>query len=101
MDIFANKMWYSYQDTPYEFVEMNLGRVKEILDENKKGEVVAELKEYQDIPVVSTPDYANVVGQDDLTRFDQKNQKGKNKRRKNNSRKNRNKNNRPNPNNKS
>jgi len=101
MDIFANKMWYSYQDTPYEFVELNLDRVKEILDENKKGEVVAELKEYQDIPVVSTPDYANVVGQDDLTRFDQKNQKGKNKRRKNNNRKNRNKNNRPNPNNKS
>lgn len=101
MDIFANKMWYSYQDNPYEFVELSLDRVKEILAENKKGEVVAELKEYQNIPVVATPDYANVVGQDDLTRFDQKNQKGNNKKRKNNNRNKRNKNYRPKPNNKS
>ena len=76
---------------------MSLTRVKEILEENKKGEVVADLKDYQDMPVVSAPDYANVVGQDDLTRFDQKNKKGKNKKRRNSKRRNRN--NKPRPNN--
>ena len=83
MDIFANKMWYSYQDEPYEFIEMSLGRVQEIIDINKKGDKVDNLKDYSNIVVAATPDYANVVGQDDLTRFDHKNKQQK--RRKGNS----------------
>lgn len=86
MDIFANKMWYSYQDSPYEFVELSLDRAKEIMALNKNGEKAAELKDFSIEPaVVEAPDYANVVGQDDLTRFDRKNKrpnKRRNKRRK-------------------
>ncbi|KAA3649114.1 MAG: hypothetical protein DWP98_07350 [Bacteroidetes bacterium] len=82
MDIFGNKMWYSYRDEPYEFIELSLERVNEIIELNKKDEPVAELKDYKDIPVEVKPDYANVVGQDDLTRFDGQNKKGNKKRNK-------------------
>lgn len=87
MDIFANKMWYSYQDEPYEFVELSLDRVKEVIAVNKKGEKVEQLKDFESLSVEETPDYANVVGQDDLTRFDNKNKK-KPKRRRNTKRNN-------------
>src|SRR5690606_35836366 len=78
MDIFANKLWYSYQDNPYEFIEMSLKRVNEIIELNKKDEKVKELKDVT-IVVEITPDYANVVGQDSLTRFDNKGSKKSNK----------------------
>ncbi|MDA9312148.1 regulatory iron-sulfur-containing complex subunit RicT [Vicingaceae bacterium] len=70
MDIFANKMWYSYQDEPYEFIEMTLDRVKEVISINKKEEKVDSLKDFSTVLVEAKPDYENVVGQDDLTRFD-------------------------------
>lgn len=72
MDIFANKMWYSYQDQPFEFVELSIERVKEIIEENKKDNKVDQLKdkEYREVEVKK--EYENVVGQDDLTRFDNK-----------------------------
>lgn len=77
MDIFGNKMWYSYQDNPYEFIELSLERVNEILAMNKKGQEVDELKDFKtQVEVEVQPEYANVVGQDDLTRFDSQN-KGK------------------------
>ena len=82
MDIFGNKMWYSYRDDPYEFIELSLERVTEIIESNKKDEPVAELKDYKDIQIEVRPDYANVVGQDDLTRFDNKNKKNNNQRNK-------------------
>lgn len=81
MDIFANKLWYSYAETPYEFVEVSLDRVKEILSANKNGDKVEELKDKVSALPETSPDYANVVGQDDLTRFDKKN-RGPKKRRK-------------------
>lgn len=77
MDIFGNKMWYSYQDNPYEFIELSLERVNEILSMNKKGQEVDEIKDFKaQVKVEVQPEYANVVGQDDLTRFDNQN-KGK------------------------
>jgi len=82
MDIFANLMWYSYQETPYEFIELTLDRVKEVIEINKTGEKAEELKEYAVAQIEARPDYANVVGQDDLTRFDNKHKK-RNKRRNN------------------
>ena len=70
MDIFANKMWYSYQDEPYEFIEMTVDRVKEVIALNKKDEKVDSLKDFSTVVVEVKQDYENVVGQDDLTRFD-------------------------------
>lgn len=83
MDIFANKMWYSYQDEPHEFIELSIDRVKEVLAVNKKGDKVEQLKDFAQISFEEKlPDYANVVGQDDLTRFDHKMKKAKKRRNK-------------------
>ncbi len=82
MDIFSNQLWYSYKDEPFEFIPLSLNRVKEIIQANKEGEIVNDLKEYQEMLVEKAPDYANVVGQDDLTRFDNRNKKRNHKRKK-------------------
>ncbi len=60
-----------------------------IIEMNKRGEKPASLggKETSMESVENVPDYENVVGQDDLTRFDKK--KGQNNRRQNNRRDNR------------
>lgn len=95
MDIFKNMMWYSYQDEPLKFIELKLDRVNQIVEMNKNGEHPSDLMDFVDFKeVIKEPDYANVVGQDSLTRFDGK-KGGKNKkRRNNNNNKNRNNNNR-------
>jgi cell fate regulator YaaT (PSP1 superfamily) len=82
MDIFKNMMWYSYQDEPLKFIELKLNRVNEIIELNKKGEKPNDLMDYVEMAtVIKEPDYANVVGQDSLTRFDRpKNKKHKKKK---------------------
>jgi cell fate regulator YaaT (PSP1 superfamily) len=107
VDIFRGVMWFTYRDDPSNFIEVPITRVKEIIKMNKDGEKASVLveKEYVEVPVVKH-DYENVVGQDDLTRFDKPkggggNSKGRsaNKKRNNNNRnrnKNRNQGNKPN-----
>ena len=78
MDIFKNMMWYSYQDEPLKFIELKVNRVNEIIELNKKGEKPADLIDFIDTKeVIKEPDYANVVGQDSLTRFDKPKKKNK------------------------
>ena len=91
-DIFKKLMWFSY---PMEesWVPLPLKRVKEIQQMNRDGKLPADLGEVIEIETkpVKILDYENVVGQDSLTRLDERNRnKKKNK--------NRNKNNRPNGN---
>ncbi|MBL0047671.1 MAG: hypothetical protein IPP32_06190 [Bacteroidetes bacterium] len=83
-DIFSRRMWYSYTEDPGNFILMTVDRVKHILEMNKREEKPDELVEFKDIPVVEKkPDYENVVGQDSLTRFDQKKKSNnRNKRKK-------------------
>lgn len=89
-DIFKGKMWYAYIGEPgsHDFsdawVELPASRVKTILEMNKKNEKPADLKEFGSEPVpVKLPDYENVVGQDSLTRMDNKfKKKGNHKSRK-------------------
>lgn len=84
-DIFRRKMWFSYVEEPSVFVELSVDRVKEIYALNKKGEKPAELKTEEEKIMAAAPkklpDYENVVGQDSLTRFD--NRKKPNKKKKN------------------
>ncbi len=83
MDIFKNLMWYSYEDEPLKFIELKLDRVNEIVEMNKKEEYPSDLMGFVDFKeVVKEPDYANVVGQDSLTRFDNKKSNKRNKRNK-------------------
>ncbi|MGB0881566.1 MAG: PSP1 domain-containing protein [Vicingaceae bacterium] len=83
MDIFKRVMWYSYQDEPLNFIELKLDRVNEIVAMNKKDEKPKDLMDFVEVKtVIKQPEYENVVGQDDLTRFDKPKGKGnKNKSR--------------------
>lgn len=94
IDIFRGVMWFTFRDDPSNFIEVPIERVKEIQKMNKDGKKPSVLveKEYTAAPVV-THDYENVVGQDDLTRFDRpKGQGGQKKRSNNKKRNNRNRN---------
>jgi cell fate regulator YaaT (PSP1 superfamily) len=92
-DIFKKQMWFSY---PREesWIPVPIARVKEIQQMNKDGVLPDDLGVFleTEVEAVKVLDYENVVGQDSLTRLDERN---RNKNKKNKSR-NKNK---PNPNN--
>lgn len=82
IDIFKRKLWYSYVSNHSEWVELDLDKVKEIIAMNKKSELPEKFEDFQVIEK-TTIDFTNVVGQEDLTRFDNRqNRSSKNKRRK-------------------
>ena len=90
-------MWFTMREDPTRFIEVPIARVKEILKMNKEGKKPAFLvEEVYSAPVVKH-DYENVVGQDELTRFDRPKGQGgdRNKGAGNKRRKNRNKNRKP------
>lgn len=84
-DIFRRTMFFSYTSEPDNFIALPVDRVKEIIDLNSKGEKPADLPVYTERKIVEKKlDYENVVGQDDVTRFDKKKkQNNKNKNRNN------------------
>lgn len=95
-DIFKKLMWFSYRFDE-NWVPLHVSRVKEIIAMNKRGEFPEDLTEIVvnlSLPTVKALDYENVVGQDSLTRLDEKNKR----RKKSGNRNNRNRNNRNNSN---
>lgn len=99
IDIFRGVMWYTTKSEPTKFVEVPVKRVNEIVSMNKAGKKPSHLVEHQYTEPAVVHDYENVVGQDDLTRFDKpKHAKGRGgkggnqKRRSNNKRRNNNRN---------
>lgn len=74
-DIFKKLMWFSYPDQE-NWIPLEIKRVKEIHILNKSGQKPDDLKDEAAVlekPVVAKVlDYENVVGQDSLTRLDQK-----------------------------
>jgi len=88
MDIFKEVLWYANpQPGNNEWLAIKLEDVKEIMAMNEKGEKPEGLDSFN-VNNVQTEEktYENVVGQDDLTRFDNKGGKGRGKGRGNNSR---------------
>lgn len=84
MDIFKELLWYALPDNGNEWVAVKLDDVKRIMAMNEKGEKPETLTDFNaNKPTEESAAYENVVGQDELTRFDNKN----NRRRKNNRRK--------------
>ncbi len=82
-DIFKGIMWYILDDggiaTP---IALEKDRVKEILEMNQNGKMPEDLKEFMVYDEPKEPEsFTNVVGQDSLTRFDDK-KPSRNKRRK-------------------
>ena len=89
MDIFNGWVWYAYKDNPAHWHKITTEQANEIIALNKENNKPENLEEYSEELIIEVKKdvFANVVGQDSLTRFD----KPKRKKRRNN--RNRNKNN--------
>ncbi len=74
-DIFKGLMYYIVKDEPSVFHAVPVARVKEIMLMNRKGEqpefLLVEQPQSKQLKKAE-PDYDNVVGESDLTRFDRK-----------------------------
>ncbi len=83
-DLFKKQMWYwlSEDRGGGKLVQLHLDRVKEIIALNKSGKKPQNLDKFIHFePEIMEPQYENVVGQDELTRFDGKFNKSKGKKR--------------------
>jgi cell fate regulator YaaT (PSP1 superfamily) len=86
-DIFKRLMWFSSgRDSTGNVVMLTVDKVKEIIELNKEGAIVAKLTSDTSAAIIKEIDYTNVVGEDSITRFDEKAKKTS-KRRKNKRRK--------------
>lgn len=104
IDVFKRLMWYQVyrENMPSQIMSLTIDSVKEIIEKNKAGNKPEELTRFVEMPTaVEEPKYENVVGQDDLKRFDNKFKGNKGRQggnRNNNRRKNNNRKNQSNPN---
>jgi cell fate regulator YaaT (PSP1 superfamily) len=78
-DIFKKLMWFSYPHAE-NWIPLPIDRVKQIQLMNREGIVPEDLGEVIEVETkpVKILDYENVVGQDSLTRLDERNRKKKN-----------------------
>ena len=81
-DIFKKLMWYWLKEERGggKIVKLELDRVKEIIALNKEGKKPEDLNKFVSQEQPDEPHYENVVGQDDLTRFDTKFKKQRQKK---------------------
>jgi cell fate regulator YaaT (PSP1 superfamily) len=85
-DIFKQIMWYTYAGEENTWIPLEVARVKEIQEMNKNNQKPEDLRDFSsieeetEIPVKAF-DYENVVGQDSLTRLDDKAKKRHNNNR--------------------
>jgi len=81
-DIFKRLLWYSFeQDNAMNMFSLTVDQVKEIQELNRKGKRTYTLKadqEEKEKKKKKEPEYANVVGQDNIERFDTKPNQGGN-----------------------
>jgi cell fate regulator YaaT (PSP1 superfamily) len=77
-DIFKRTLYYVYEGQPGESpFPLSVDAVKEIIEMNKKGIAIEDVEDFMEEEVeVEETDFAQVVGQDSLTRFDQKRRRG-------------------------
>jgi cell fate regulator YaaT (PSP1 superfamily) len=86
-DIFKQIMWFSYYGEDNTWIPLEVNRVKEIQAMNKNGEKPEDLRDLalvmEELKATEKSfDYENVVGQDSLTRLDDKARRNKNNRNK-------------------
>lgn len=83
IDPLRRRLTYSYVEIPGSYAELTADQVFDIMERNKNGEVAGDLLELSKEskrPVQPKPEFRQVVGQDDLTRFDKpKDNKPRNK----------------------
>lgn len=84
-DPLADKVTYSTdQRHPANLETITPSKAREIIDMNRRGEKPLNLGGKQSAVAIVEVDYQNVVGQDDLTRFDKKKHTNKNNGHRNN-----------------
>jgi len=81
-DIFLEKMWYGFKQPggPFVMAGFPIDVVRDILAQNKEGiepEVDLNMEDESKQVAVKTHDYENVLGNEDLSRFDTKIKSGK------------------------
>jgi hypothetical protein len=81
-DIFKQIMWFSYYGEDNTWIPIEVDRVKEIQAMNKNGEKPEDLRDLATVmeelkATEKSFDYENVVGQDSLTRLDDKSKRSK------------------------
>ncbi|HOI87251.1 MAG TPA: regulatory iron-sulfur-containing complex subunit RicT [Lentimicrobium sp.] len=69
IDVFAGVMWYAYKSDPNNLMAIPVEQVREIIAMNGKGTPIDKLENYAR-KVEKKIDFENVVGQEDLRRFD-------------------------------
>ena len=73
MDIFKEVLWFSYKEDPANWHMLTREQVAEILELNRNQKKAASLEQYAgNNRETETVTFENVVGQDSLTRFDQR-----------------------------
>jgi cell fate regulator YaaT (PSP1 superfamily) len=86
-DIFKQVIYYTiegqHSDGPF---ALSAEVVKDIIEKNKRGEIIGEVQTFiEEKDIVESVEFAEVVGQDSLTRFDNKKRKPNNNNRNRNS----------------
>lgn len=71
LDVFAGIIWFAYKSDPNNLMPLALDKVKEIIVLNKKGKPIDKLEDFVQKQEKKV-EYDNIMGQDDLTRFDKK-----------------------------
>lgn len=79
IDVFKKKLQYAYKSSEPGIFELSLKQVLQIIKDNKEGKTPISLEEFVVEKEVSKADYNNVVGQDNINRFDKKQSKKKSK----------------------
>jgi cell fate regulator YaaT (PSP1 superfamily) len=89
-DIFKKRMWYAYVDPETNttgptdtWIALSAQQVKEIIEMNQQNQQPADLAQWALDDEEDEPGYADVVGQDSLTRLDKKKKRKKKKHRDN------------------
>ena len=83
-DVYRRLMWYSFgENDASNFFALSVERVNEIIEANKKNikfKIEPEQDKEGNKGAKQELDFKNVVGQESLTRFDEKKGKNKNRR---------------------
>jgi cell fate regulator YaaT (PSP1 superfamily) len=84
-DVYRRMMWFSFSETAIQnLTPVDVERVNEIIRINKSGKKVKKLTDAIAVNQNSELGFSNHVGEDSLTRFDDKKKKKKKKKRKKN-----------------
>ena len=87
IDVFKKKLSYVYKTREPGIFELSLKQFVQIIADNKNGIKPLSLEDFISDKEISKVGFKNVVGQDNINRFDKKNKKPRNKKKRRNHKK--------------